>query len=124
MASFSNRLRMLIETCGLSVPRLAEFAGVSNPTVYAILQGHEPRPATREAIERALRQIADTITAEDLPATAHPGIAALLADTAACRALGLADPGELRLSVGGVPVVLTSRDAALLQLMALRANGE
>lgn len=124
MASFSNRLRMLVETCGLSVPRLAEFAGVSNPTVYAIMEGHEPRPATREAIERALRQIADTITAEDLPATAHPGIAALLADTAACRALGLADPGELRLSVDGVPVVLTSRDAALQLLLALKANGE
>lgn len=122
MGSFGERLRRLVLELGLSAPRLAAAAGVTKPTVYAIMDGHEPRAATREAIERALLEIAATIRAEGLAAEPHPGIAALLEDTELCAAHGVTDPGAIVITVDGVPVTITRKEHALMVLLGLRGE--
>lgn len=119
---FSAELRQIVDSVGLRVDALAARAGLSREYVHRVLRGLEPGRRAEGQLRLALAEIAAIVSPPGGDAPAHPGLQELLADTAACHALGLTDPGDLRLSVGGVPVVITSEYAALLQLMALKAN--
>ena len=56
--AFGRWLNRARETRGLSVPELAEAAGVSVPAIYKIESGRSPNPRenTRQKLERALNQ--------------------------------------------------------------------
>ena len=116
MERWADSVARRVEFAGIEVKRLAELAGVSRPTIHAILRGKEPSAGTRGAVESAFASIAAELSPQG--AEEHPGLTEVASDHRLLTALGV---GEAELS--RVRALLGTRDAALLVLAALRCRG-
>ena len=82
----AERVRGLV-AAGFEVRALAAVCGVTHPLIYRLMSGTQVSARSEARIAAGLARIASIAAGDDSDATAHPGIAALLADAAACRAL-------------------------------------
>ena len=115
---------MAVEFCGLRVTRLAQVAGVSRPTVYAMLEGTEPSEKTVAAVEGALALYAKHLAGEKYEVS-HPGVTDLAADADLREAyrVGEEELASLRDVVvvwNGRPLVLRTKWQATALLEAVR----
>jgi len=106
---FARRVR----AAGLERKHLAAVAGVSRPTVHAVLSGKDVSPTSQASLEAAVARIAAVLRPQG--PEEHHGLNELAADHQLLTALGVR-PEELQ----AVAEFLPTKQAALVILQALR----